>query len=350
MKHVRKTWAVLAAAVLLAGAATAEDLPLPEHPRPDFERPAWVNLNGRWQFRFDKADEGLAQAWQKAGEAFPLAITVPFPWGSALSGLPDTAPIGWYSRTIEIPSGWGKQRIFLVVGASDWHTTAWLDGQKLGEHRGGYTPFEFELTALARPGTKQRLTLRVDDVDRAFKLEGKQGYGNARGIWQTPYLEARGASALGTLHFTPDLDAKKVTVDATLLEAATRDLTLRLAFKTGNVAAVERRIPKGEARATFDVPIPDARLWSLEDPFLYEVEARLGAGTEPAGTSSARTSACARSRSWTCRAPTIATWRSTASPCTCSSPSTRRTTPTGSTSSRATSSSATRCCAPGRSG
>ena len=121
----------------------------------------------------------------------------------------------------------------------------------------------------------------MDDVERAFKLEGKQGYGNARGIWQTPYLEARGASALATLHFTPDIDAKKATVEATLLEAAPRDLTLRLAFKTGSVAAVERRIPKGEARAKFEVAIPDPRLWSLEDPFLYEVEARLGAGTEP---------------------------------------------------------------------
>jgi hypothetical protein len=83
------------------------------------------------------------------------------------------------------------QRVFLVIGASDWHTTAWLDGTKLGEHQGGYTPFEFELTPHVRPGTAQRLTLRVDDADRAFKLEGKQGYGNARGIWQTPYLEAR---------------------------------------------------------------------------------------------------------------------------------------------------------------
>jgi beta-galactosidase/beta-glucuronidase len=172
MKSFQALARALAAAALLAGAAEAQDIPLPEHPRPDFERPAWVNLNGTWQFRFDKADEGLGQAWQKSDAAFPLAITVPFSWGSALSGLKDEAPIGWYARTIEIPAGWGKQRVFLVVGASDWHTTAWLDGQKLGEHKGGYTAFEFELTQFARPGTKQRLTIRVDDVERAFKLEG----------------------------------------------------------------------------------------------------------------------------------------------------------------------------------
>jgi hypothetical protein len=282
MKPLSTMSAALAFTVVLAGAAGAQPaIPLPEHPRPDFQRPAWVNLNGTWQFRFDAADEGLRQTWEKGATDFPLAITVPFPWGSRLSGVPDTAKIAWYARTIEVPSGWQGQRVFLVVGASDWHTTAWLDGNKLGEHKGGYTPFEFELTPHLRPGAKQRLTLRVDDADRAFKLEGKQGYGNARGIWQTPYLEARGKAALGAIHFTPDLDARKVTVEADLLEAAPQDLTLRLAFKTGGVAAVERRIPRGDTKVKFDVAVPEPRRWSLEDPFLYEVDASLTAAGLP---------------------------------------------------------------------
>jgi hypothetical protein len=73
-----------------------------------------------------------------------------------------------------------------------------------------------------------------------------------------------------------------VTVAADLLEAAPQDLTLRLAFKTGGLAAVERRIARGEKAATFDVAIPDAHRWSLDDPFLYEVDATLaGAGLPP---------------------------------------------------------------------
>jgi hypothetical protein len=283
MKSVLAVSTALATALLLVGPARAQEaIPLPEHPRPDFERPEWVNLNGTWQFRFDAGDEGLAQSWSQGQAEFPLAITVPFPWGSALSGVTDEAQIGWYARTVEVPAEWEGRRVFLVIGAADWHTTAWLDGQKLGEHQGGYTPFEFELTPHMRPGTPQRLTLRVDDVDREFKLEGKQGYGNARGIWQTPYLEARGAAALADLHFSPDIDAEKVTVEARLLDAAPRDLTLRLAFQTGGVAAVEQEIPRGETGITFVVPIPDPHLWSLEDPFLYEVEASLaGAGSAP---------------------------------------------------------------------
>jgi len=274
--------ALFAAVLAVAVTGAAAEIPLPEHPRPDFERPAWLNLNGQWQFRFDKGDEGLAQAWEQGSVNFPLAITVPFPWGSALSGVPDSAPIAWYSRSVEVPAAWKGQRVFLVVGAADWQTTAWLDGHKLGEHQGGYTPFEFELTSHLRPGASQRLTLRVDDVERSFKLEGKQGYGNARGIWQTPYLETRGAMAFGALHFTPDLDAAKVTVEAELLEPATQELTLRLAFQTGEVAAAERRIARGEKAVRFDVAIPQPHRWSLDDPFLYEVEARLaGTGLAP---------------------------------------------------------------------
>jgi hypothetical protein len=282
-KGVLAVLAGLAPALLLAGASSAQpDVPLPEHPRPDFQRQDWINLNGPWQFRFDGKDEGLAQGWQRGEVEFPLTVTVPFPWGSPLSGVPDSAQIAWYARTIEVPSSWEGRRVFLVIGAADWQTTAWFDGQELGEHQGGYTPFEFELTGRVHPGAKQRLTIRVDDVDRAFKLEGKQGYGNARGIWQTAYLEARGPTPLATLHFTPDIDAGKVAVEARLLEAAPQDLTLHLAFETGSVAAVDHRVPRGETGVTFDVSIPDRHLWSLDDPFLYEVEASLtGAGLRP---------------------------------------------------------------------
>ena len=219
---------VLLALCLIMSAATApalaqtsaDGIPLPEHPRPDFERTSWLNLNGTWGFRFDSTDVGASEAWYAEGADFPKEITVPFPWGAPLSGVEDEAEIGWYAREVEVPEDWSGQRVFLVVGAADWETTAWLDGQELGSHEGGYTPFAFELTEHVRPGEPQRLTLRVDDRDRAFKLEGKQGYGNARGIWQTVYLEARGDVPLSTLHFTPDLAESAVVVEAALLEPA----------------------------------------------------------------------------------------------------------------------------------
>ena len=253
-------------------------IPLAEHPRPDFQREEWQNLNGPWQFQFDAADAGEGQGWAQSGPPAARPIVVPFPWGSPLSGVPDSASIGWYARTIEVPAGWsqGGRRVFLVVGAADWRTTAWLDGHRLGTHDGGYIPFEFELTQYLVPRQKQLLVLRVDDAPRAFKLEGKQGYGNARGIWQTPYLEARGGIPLQALHFAPDVDRKRVVVTARLLERTPRDLTLTLRFKNAELPVVTRRVPRGTDRLTFAVPLPNVHLWSLDDPFLYEVEASVG--------------------------------------------------------------------------
>src|SRR6476469_1735631 len=149
------------AQTVAAGPTAADSLPLPAQPRPDFARADWQNLNGRWQFAFDAGNNGETARWFASALPSPRTILVPYSWGAPLSGVPDSADIGWYSRTITIPEAWRGKRVFLVVGAADWRTSAWIDGVKLGDHQGGYTPFSFELTRSAKPGTVQRLTLRV---------------------------------------------------------------------------------------------------------------------------------------------------------------------------------------------
>jgi len=266
----------IAAASLFAPFAAAA-IPLPEHPRPDFERAAWLNLNGSWQFRFDREDAGDGAAWAAGRTEFPETITVPFSWGAKLSGLENRADIGWYRRTVRVPEAWRGQRVFLVVGACDWLTRGWIDGQALGEHRGGYTPFEFELTPLVKWGQDQAVVLRVDDTPHPFKLEGKQGYGEAKGIWQTVYLEARPALHLRSVHFSPDLDAGKVTVAAQFSGAAPAGTTLRLRFKNGDVPEVAQAVAAGAHEVQFDVPIVRMHRWSLSDPFLYDLDVSVSA-------------------------------------------------------------------------
>ncbi len=175
-----------------------------------------------------------------------------------------------------------------MVGASDWHTTAWLDGHRLGEHQGGYTPFAFDLTPYVQYDSPQQLVLRVDDTPHPFKLEGKQGYGRAAGIWQTVYLERRPAVALETVHFTPDVDGSQVVVDVSLDRPAPRDMTVQIRFKPQDLqsAAVTTTVPRAAERVTLRVPLEHVRLWSLEDPYLYEVMAALESddGTDEVST------------------------------------------------------------------
>jgi len=254
-------------------------IPLPEHPRPDFERSEWLNLNGHWQFRFDPANAGEKDGWGSRSVEFPGSILVPFPWGSKLSGVENEADLAWYRREITVPADWKGRRVYLVVGACDWLTKGWLDGQSVGEYQGGYTPFEFELTPQVKWGAAQTLVLRVDDTKHPFKLEGKQGYGEAKGIWQTVYLEARPEIHLQTVHYTPVLgENPRVQVQVELSDPAPSRCRLTLKFPTAEIKATEVKMPRGERQHSFEVPIADPRLWSIEDPFLYEVEVSLDAG------------------------------------------------------------------------
>ncbi|AFK02285.1 glycoside hydrolase family 2 sugar binding protein [Emticicia oligotrophica DSM 17448] len=253
-----------------------EKIPLPEHPRPDFERLEWQNLNGNWAFEFDKKDEGEKAQWFKGTKPFTKTISVPFPWGSPLSGVKDEADIAWYSKKITVKPEWKGKRVFVTIGASDWKTTVWLDGKELGSHEGGYTPFSFELTNI-KYGSPQNLVIRVDDKRREFTLYGKQGYGNARGLWQTIYVEARGQNFVDALHFTPDIDKKQVKVTAYLPTSPVKDLDVELTIGAGNQKVVVHEVfPKGKTEYSFVVPMPAARLWTLEDPYLYDASLKLG--------------------------------------------------------------------------
>lgn len=272
---MNKIATIIFAAAMIVACKTSDIIPLPEHPRPDFERESFVNLNGRWDFTFDatKAEKALSDL---CCSEFEEQIMVPFPWGAPLSGVEDKADIAWYGRNIKVPSSWKGKRVFVVVGASDWQTDAWIDGHKLGSHRGGYTPFEFEITDLVRFGEQQNLVFKVDDSYENWHLYGKQGYGNARGIWQTVYMEARGSNFIKSLHFSPDIDNSLVKVDVVLDSEPKEGDEIIINFKNGERESF--LAPVTDLKTSFDIPIPQQHLWNLDDPYLYEVCACLERG------------------------------------------------------------------------
>lgn len=262
-------------------------IPLPEHPRPDFVRSNWINLNGYWEFEFDGASKGETENWFDGKKAFTERILVPFPWGSPLSEIENKEDIAWYKRQIEIPKEWEGMRVFLRVGASDWLTKGWIDGQPVGQYQGGYTPFEFELTNHAKFGTTQEIYLRVDDLPHDFKLFGKQGYGDAKGVWQTVYLEARPANFISNFYFTPDIDKEKLNVRAVFDKVipVNTKLQLKHVAEDNNYTIGEAEVKAGTQEVSFDVDIPNPKLWSLEDPHLYDVElVLLGESPDVIGT------------------------------------------------------------------
>jgi len=228
------------------------------HPRPDHWRPSWYSLDGQWDFKFDSENN------------YTKIIQVPFPWGSPLSKVEDLEKIGWYKKDIQVPSMRGQQRLFLIIGAADWETSVYVDGILLGKHQGGYIPFEFDLTQAAFGKNQVLLEIKVDDEDRAFKLEGKQGYGNARGIWQSVYLEVRGDQYIEYLHFYPEPNENRVKFKGALNQAAAQMNELQL--QMGDIQS-RLEIKQGQKDFEGEVVIPNPILWELDHPYLYDTRA-----------------------------------------------------------------------------
>ncbi|WP_167616624.1 glycoside hydrolase family 2 protein [Maribellus sediminis] len=248
-----------------------DSIPLPEHPRPNFERSLWQNLNGTWKFRPDSANVGLKENWQTAPENFTDEILVPFSWASPASGarLPKVN-YAWYSRTFkpEKPEDWQGKQVYLNFCASDFNTSVWINGQKVGDHNGGYTPFDFNITKYFQEGENE-LVVRVEDEELDNRPSGKQYYGNAKGIWQTVYLEARPENHITGIFFTPDIDKEEVGVKLVLNHELQENAEFLLAGSGLNFRAA---LQAGTRSQEFTIPIKNMRLWDLDNPYLYNVK------------------------------------------------------------------------------
>ena len=145
-------------------------IPRPEHPRPQFVRERWMNLNGEWDFLFDFGNSGVERELFRTGrlaEAEPRKITVPFCPESRLSGIGyvDWIAAVWYHRTVSLTAEQLSGRVILHFGAVDYHSILWINEKKVGEHRGGYSSFEFDVTAFLHEGDNEILVFETDGVD-----------------------------------------------------------------------------------------------------------------------------------------------------------------------------------------
>lgn len=150
-------------------------------PNPQFVRQNWIDLTGTWRFRYDDDDTGLEHGWWKSEfDADSLEIEVPFPPESEMSGIGDTSfhPVVWYQRTLpEIPAD-AESRTILRFGAVDFEATVWIDDTYIGSHRGGSSPFTFDVsTHWLRSLLRPRLTVRAfDDPLSTEQPRGKQAW------------------------------------------------------------------------------------------------------------------------------------------------------------------------------
>lgn len=249
----------------------------PEYPRPQMVRESWLCLNGLWDYAIRAGDEPIPAS-------FDGKILVPYPVESALSGV--MKRVGepnrvWYRRYFQVPRSWKNKRVLLNLEAVDWHSIIWVNGTKIGEHKGGYDPFSFDITEALREEGRQVLVLAArDPSDAGGQPRGKQvrdphgiWYTPTTGIWQSVWLEPVNQVFIKSIKIEPDIDADRVQVRVKANKTAPsyRVKAELMQWESGTIKGQAA----GKPAQKITIPVEDTRLWSPESPYLYRLRLTL---------------------------------------------------------------------------
>lgn len=268
-----------------AGSPHGMEVPRSEHPRPDFQRSTWMNLNGPWQFEVDTERRGMKGGYA-SGRDLAGRITVPFPPESRLSGVGERGFMQsvWYRRKVKIPSEWRDGRILLHFGAVDYESWTWVNGIPVGHHKGGYSSFEYDITDAAREDEETEIVVRVFDDNRTgLQACGKQStepesygchYTRVTGIWQTVWLERVPHTYVGHFWVAPDPASGRTLMTVNVGgHPASGIIEVTVSRDGDEIAKSEAELRMPSTFLSADIAQPS--LWSPDDPQLYGMKLEL---------------------------------------------------------------------------
>lgn len=246
-----------------------------EYPRPQMQRSNWMNLNGLW-------DYAIVNKGQAAPAKFDGKILVPFCVESSLSGVGKPllpAQELWYNKTFTVPAKWAGKEIVIHFDAVDWETKLWVNGKKVGEHKGGSDPFSFNITSYLNKTGEQKISMSVwDPTDSDLQARGKQvlnprgiWYTAVSGIWQTVWLEPLNKTTIEQFVPTPDIDNNKINF-ITTASGLTGNEKLQFTIKQDGKLVKDTVV---SFQKNVAVTIPSPKLWSPANPAIYTVAVAL---------------------------------------------------------------------------
>jgi beta-galactosidase/beta-glucuronidase len=267
---------------------TSIEIPRSEYPRPQFERAEWMNLNGEWNFKFDKEDIGEKAQWYKETN-FDRKITVPFTYETKASGIGEETfiPNIWYQRSVTIPSEYEDKEVVLHFQAADYVTKLWVNGIFVGKHKGGQIAFSFKITDYIKDSSELNIVVKIEDSQSCFQPRGKQRwldnsyecwYVQTTGIWQTVWLEFLNEANVQAVKITPDIDTESVEFSYEVSGDLNQQLVLRtsITFEGQPIKAFDLTVNRPNQTIKMNIASEfhhwKVVLWSPQAPNLYDVE------------------------------------------------------------------------------
>ena len=232
--------------------------PLSEYPRPQFKRDSYICLNGIWEYAIRKEET--------IPESFDGEILVPYSPEVEKSGvnkvvMPDDYL--FYRLRYEIPKEFIKDKVILHFGAVDQIAEVFINGQFAIKHIGGFLPFSVDIKPFLKDNKVEIILRVVDTTNASYHSSGKQSL-NPGGIWYKPqsgiympvWMESVFNGYIESLKITPDIDKKLVKIS---FKSANKSAKLHLNGKIYDVEADKENV----------IEIDDMRLWSPDNPYLY---------------------------------------------------------------------------------
>ncbi len=254
-----------------------------EHPKPQFQRDSWINLNGEWQFEIDHGGSGDARRLYDDSVTFDGKINVPFCPQSKLSGVEykDFMRAVWYKRTVELTEEQIAGNVYLHFGAVDYKAYVFINGVRCGVHEGGYVSFRVDITTNVKVGINTICVCAEDDERDPMIPRGKQSeyyysrgcdYTRTTGIWQTVWLEFAPKTHIEKVKYLTDAEAGTLTVMADLLGAGT--LTAAASFEGVDCGTASVNSDGGQA--VLSLQLTEKHLWEIGKGGLYDLTLTYG--------------------------------------------------------------------------
>ncbi|QHW00429.1 beta-glucuronidase [Spirosoma endbachense] len=247
-----------------------------------------LSLSGMWQFKKDSMEVGEKEGWQN-GLTATRSIAVPGSWNEQFTDSRDYLGMVWYQKETYVPSSWKGQRIFIRLGSATYAAKLWINGKPVGQHEGGNLPFAFDISSAVNWGAPNRITVQLENMLKPSRVPT----GNVPGSPFTNYPKSNydffpfaGLHRDVWLYSVPAVTVIKDITVKTTFTGTTGSVEISVLTEgkasrgtiliTGNGKKYEAPIRFTGNAATTTLSIPDVRLWSPEDPYLYQVDVNIG--------------------------------------------------------------------------
>lgn len=255
------------------------------------------NLSGIWNFKMDYENVGIQEEWQKVALTDTIPMAVPSSYNDLFTKEREKEHVGyvWYEKSFIIPNSWNGQRIVLRFGSATHHATVWVDGTEVVKHKGGFLPFEADITEMIERSSleEHRVTVALSNIldwtcIPCGEIIHKEGPGYPEGFhYQETYFDFYNYSGLHRpvkLYTTPKKYIEDIVIKTEIKEneavvkaliTSTDEIrVVKVVDEAGNIVS-EKAVEKcldDENEWYVETEIKEPHLWNPGAAYLYQLK------------------------------------------------------------------------------